>query len=47
MIITLLNYKSILPEKLHDQFLVMAGRERVGAIIYKDHVLKYANIDEY
>lgn len=47
MIITLLNYKSILPEKLHNQFLAMAGRERVGRIIYKDLILRYANIDEY
>lgn len=45
MIITLLNYKSIIPEKLHDQFLSMAGRE--GPIIYKGSILRYDNIDEY
>lgn len=47
MIITFQNFKSILPEKLHAQFLSMAGKERAGAIIYKDQVLRYANIDEY
>ena len=47
MIITMQNYKSYLPEKLHAQFLAMAGRERGGAIVYKDQVLRYSNIDEY
>lgn len=47
MIITMQNYNSILPEKLHAQFRAMAGREAGRAIIYKDQVLRYANIDEY
>ena len=44
MIITFENYKLILPEKLHSQFKIMAGRG--SAIIYKDQVLRYVNIDE-
>ncbi|MEQ8882692.1 MAG: hypothetical protein RLQ12_23835 [Cyclobacteriaceae bacterium] len=47
MIITLENYRIHLPRKLHAQFLAMAGREAGRSIIYKDHTLRYANIDEY
>ena len=47
MIITLENYRIHLPRKLHAQFLSMAGRETGRAIIYKDQVLRFANIDEY
>ena len=46
MIITMQNYKSYLPKKLHNQFLVMAGRETGRAIIYKSQVLRYVYFDE-
>jgi hypothetical protein len=45
MIITYENYKIFLPEKLHETFCKMAGRNR--PIIYKDGILRVANIDEY
>ena len=47
MIITMQNYKSQLPEKLWENFNSMAGRETGRAIIYKDSILRWANVDEY
>lgn len=47
MIITMQNYKSILPEKFWKQFIVMAGRETGWPILFKNQILRFANIDEY
>jgi hypothetical protein len=47
MIITMENYKSVLPEYLHNKFISMIDRAYGRAIIYMDQILRYTNVDEY
>lgn len=46
MTITFANYKTCLPESKQDIFCQMAGRETGRLIVFKDKVLRFANIDE-
>ena len=47
MIITWLNYESILPEILFEKFIRYAHCSHGRAIIYINGNIRYATIDEY
>lgn len=48
MIITWDNYKTALPYSLWEQFQTLASRLRAtySPIIYKDGIVRFANVDE-
>lgn len=48
MLITWENYRSHLPEAMHDRFRELANNNRYNrAIIYAEGSVRYATIDEY
>lgn len=46
MQITYMNYKQMLPESLHDKFRLMIDRAYGRVVIFKNNILRYANVDE-
>lgn len=46
MIISWINYKTLLPESLHEKFCSLANRSFGRPIIYTGQVLRYATVEE-